>query len=148
MAAEQPGFRIDTLGAEMAVDTSSSTVAIHAQVISRNLDPFIELLARLLTTPSFPVDELERLKRETVAEIVEARDNDRSVAQKAMQRTLFEGHPYGRNPGGTTDSVAAITREDVVAFYGRYVVQGNIVVGIAGDMTAENAPIVTRRLVA
>ena len=50
--------------------------------------------------------ELARLKRESVAEIIEARDNDRVVAQKAMQRTLFEGHPYGQSSGGTTQSRA------------------------------------------
>ena len=54
MTAEQIDFRIDVLGAEMAVDTSPSTVAIHAQVIARNLDAFVELLARLLATPTFP----------------------------------------------------------------------------------------------
>jgi zinc protease len=131
----------------MAVDTSPSTVAIHAQVLSRNVDLFIELLARLLSTPTFPVDELERLKRETIAEIIEARDNDRIVAQKAMQRTLFEGHAYGRNPGGTTDSVESITRDDVLGFYSRYFVQGNLVIGIAGDVSRESAPLLARRLV-
>jgi zinc protease len=139
MTAEQIDFRIDALGAEMAVDTSPSTVAIHAQVIARSVDAFVELLARLLATPTFPLEELERLKRETVAEIIEARDNDRSVAQKALQRTLFEGHPYGRNPGGTTEGVQAVTVEDVRDFCRRYVVQGNVVIGIAGDVTAERA---------
>jgi zinc protease len=145
--AEQIDFRIDALGAEMAVDTAPSTVAMHAQVISRNVGGLVELLAKLLATPTFPAEELERLKRETVAEIIEARDNDRVIGQKALQRTLFEGHAYGRNSGGTTESVASITREDVVAFYKRFVVQGNLVVGIAGDLTAEQAPIVARALV-
>ncbi len=147
LTSEQIDFRIDALGAEMAVDTASSTVGIHAQVIARNVDAFVDLLAKLLATPTFPEDELERLKRESIAEIVEARDNDRVIAQKAMQRTLFEGHPYGRNAGGTTQSIAQIRRDDVVAFYKRHVVRANLVVGIAGDMTPSVAPLVARRLV-
>ena len=147
MTAEQIDFRIDALGAEMAVDTSPSTVAIHAQVIARNVEAFVDLLARLLTTPTFPLDELERLKRETLAEIIESRDNDRVVAQKALQRTLFEGHPYGRNPGGTTAGVQAIGADDVLAFYRAFVVQDNAVVGIAGDVTPERAPELARKLV-
>ena len=147
MTAEQIDFRIDALGAEMAVDTSPSTVAIHVQVIARNVDAFVDLLARLLATPTFPLQELERLKRETLAEIVEARDSDRSVAQKALQRTLFEGHPYGRNPGGTTAGVQAIGADDVLRFYRTFVVQGNAVVGIAGDVTPERAPELARKLV-
>jgi len=148
MTAEQVDFRIDVLGGEMAVDTSSSTVAIHAQVISRNLEPFIELLAKLVSAPTFPEDELQRLKRETVAEIIESRDSDRAVAQKAFQRTLFPGHPYGRNAGGTTKSVESLGRDDVLAFYARYVVQGNAVIGLAGDVTPEQATQVASRLVA
>jgi zinc protease len=146
MTSEQVDFRIDALGAEMAVDTSPSTVAIHAQVIARNVDAFVDLLARMLATPTFPPEELERLKRETVAEIVESRDNDRSVAQKALQRTLFEGHPYGRNAGGTTGGVEAIGGDDVVDFYRKFVVRGNAVVGIAGDVSAERAPELARRI--
>ncbi len=148
MTAEQVDFRIDVLGAEMAVDTSASTVAIHAQVISRNLDAFVELLARLVSTPTFPEDELQRLKRETVAEIIESRDSDRVVAQKAFQRALFPGHPYGRNAGGTTRTVESISRDDVLAFTRRYVVQGNAVIGLAGDVTPEQATQVAGKLVA
>lgn len=148
LTSEQIDFRIDALGAEVAVDTSHSTVGIHAQVIARNLEPFVELLARMLNAPTFPEEELARLVRESAAEIVEARDNDRVVAQKAFQRTIFEGHPYGRSSGGTTESVRAVTRDDVLAFYRRYVVRRNIVVGIAGDMTAERAPVVAAKLLA
>ena len=148
LTSEQIDFRIDSLGAEMAVDTSHSNVAIHAQVIARNLDAFVELLSRLLSTATFPEDELARLQRESVAEIVESRDNDRVVAQKAMQRTLFEGHPYGRSSGGTVPSVQAITVDDVKAFYRRFVVRKNIVIGLAGDVTAARAPAIAARLVA
>jgi zinc protease len=148
LTSEQIDVRIDSLGAELAVDTSPSTVAIHGQVIARNLDAFVDLLTQLLTTSTFPQDEIDRLKRETMAEIVESRDNDSVLAQKALQRTLFEGHAYGRNSGGTAASVDAIQREDVVVFCRRHLVQGNVVVGIAGDATPEGAPSIGRRLVA
>lgn len=148
LTAEQIDFRIDVLGAELAVDTSPSTIALHAQVIARNLDAFVELFARLLESPTFPEDELGRLKRETIAEIIEARDNDRVVAHKALQRTLFDGHAYGRNPGGTTRSVEAVQRQDVAGFYERYVVQANVVVGISGDVAEDRVPAVASRLIA
>jgi zinc protease len=148
LVAEQIDFRIDALGAEMAVETSPSTVAIHAQVIARNLDALVDLLARMISTPTFPEEELGRLKRETVSEIIEARDNDRVVAQKAMQRSLFAGHPYGLNAGGTTQTVPRIDRSDIVAFFRRYVVSGNLVVAFAGDVTPDRVPALAARLLA
>jgi zinc protease len=147
LTSEQVDARIDLLGAEMAVDTSHSTVAIHAQVIARNLDAFVELLARLLAAPTFDEAELAKLRRESVAEIVEARESDRVVAQKALQRTLFEGHPYGRNSGGTVRSVGAIGRADVLAFYRRSVVKKNLVIGLSGDVTADRAVAIAERIV-
>jgi zinc protease len=147
LSSEQIDFRIDALGAEVGVDTSASTVAIHAQVIARNVDAFVDLLALMLAAPTFPHDELERLKRESIAEVIDARDNDRIVAQKAFQRTLFEGHPYGRSAGGTTATLASITADDVRSFYAGQVVQSNLVVGISGDLTADRAASVGRRLV-
>jgi zinc protease len=65
-----------------------------------------------------------------------------------MQRTLFDGHPYGRSSGGTSRTVAAIERSDVVDFYRRYVVRANVVVGMAGDVSAERATVLAKRLVA
>lgn len=147
LTSEQVDFKIDALGAEMTVDTSASTVAIHAQVIARSVEAFAHLLGKILQAPTFAEHELERLKRESIAEIVEARDNDRVVAHKAMQRTLFAGHPYGRNAGGTTQTIAAITRDDVLDFYRRHVVRANIVIGLAGDVTPEAAPALAHRLV-
>lgn len=148
LLAEQIDFRIDSIGAEMAVETSPSTVAIHAQVIARNLDALVDLLARMISAPTFPEEELGRLKRETVSEIVEARDSDRIIAQKAMQRNLFAGHPYGLNAGGTTHTVPRIERSDVIAFFRRHVVSGNLVVAFAGDVAADRVPALAARLLA
>ena len=63
LSAHEIEDTIDRLGGEMSVDTGYASVSIHAQVIGRNLGPFVDLLARLLATPTFPEDEFERLRR-------------------------------------------------------------------------------------
>ncbi|MEI7894201.1 MAG: pitrilysin family protein [Myxococcales bacterium] len=147
LSSNETEDQLDRLGSDMSVDTSASSMSIHVSVIGRSIDAFIELLARLLATPEFPEDELERLKRESIAEIIEARDHDRIVAQKAFKRTLFPGHPYGRNAGGTTASVATITQTDVRAFYKSHFTRSNLVIGFAGDLTAVQAQAFAERLV-
>jgi zinc protease len=130
---------IDRLGAELSVDVSASNVTIHAQVIRRNLEPFIELVARLLGTPTFDDDELARLRRETIAEIIEARDSDRSLAQVAFRRAVFAGHPYARSAVGTPSSVESIARTDVRTLYAEEYRRGSLVLGFAGDVTRDEA---------
>jgi zinc protease len=139
---------IDRLGGEISIDLTTSSLSVQGQVIGRNLDPFIDLFARLLGTPEFPLDELERLKRETAAEILEARDNDRALAQKFFRQSVFAGHPYGRSSHGTLASVEAIGEADVRAFYAKHFTRANLVLGFAGDVTLDQARAVAARLVA
>jgi zinc protease len=130
---------IDRLGAEMGVDVSASHFTIHTQVIKRSLAAWVDLLVRLFGAPTFAEDELARLRRETAAEIVEARDSDRTLAQLAFRRAVFAGHPYARSAVGTTRSVESITVADVRAAFARACTRGNLVLGFAGDVTTEEA---------
>ena len=132
----------------MSIDLSASSLAVHGQVIGRNIEPFIDLFARLLGTPEFPLDELERLKRETAAEILETRDNDRALAQRFFRQGLFAGHPYGRSSQGTLASVETIGEEDVRAYYAAHFTRANAVLGFAGDVTLPQAKALSARLLA
>ncbi len=138
---------LDRLGAELAVDVSASSIALHAQVIARNLDAFVDLLSRLVSSPTFPLDEFERLKRESIAEIIEARDSDQALAQRAFRRALFAGHPYGRSARGTTKSLASLSRDDAQAAYAAHLSGSNAVIGLAGDVPRERVREIASRLV-
>jgi zinc protease len=137
---------IDRLGAEIGTDVAASGATVGAQVIRRNLDPFLELLGKMLGAPSFPRDELERLKRETVAEILESRDNDRALAHRAFRRSLFAGNLYGRSTSGTTATVEGLGIDDARAAYGLHVRRGNLVIGLSGDVDESTAKSVAARI--
>ena len=85
-----------------------STASVSASVITRSLDAFADLLVDVLGKPSLAVEELGRLKRETLAELIEARDHDRELGNRWFRETLFAGHPYARPSAGTPKSVEAI----------------------------------------
>lgn len=138
---------IDRLGGELGLDVGPSTISFHAQVIRRNLVPFCELLAKILGTPTFDEEELGRLRRETVAELLDARDNDRALAGLAFRRALFPGHPYSRTAAGRPSGVEQLGRADVLATYARAFVQANVVVGFAGAITIDEAKEVGSMLV-
>src|SRR6185503_17564650 len=92
---------IDALGAEISADVSSSVITLHADVITRSLDRLVDLMATMMAEPTFDEVEIGKLLRETQGEIVEARDNDRSLATRHFRRLVFEDHAYGRRVGGT-----------------------------------------------
>lgn len=139
---------IDAMGGEFAADASPSAMSVHFEVIRRSLEPFSNLMATVIARPSFDQKELERLLREAEAELIEARDSDRALASRAFRRALFEGHPYGRRVAGTIPSLRSITRDDVVAFYGKHVTRANAVVAISGDIEPDEGRALAEKLLA
>jgi zinc protease len=148
LTANQIEETVDALGGEFGADVSTSSSSVHFEVIKRSLDRFVELGATLLAQPMFEPSELERLLRESEAELIEARDSDRSLCSRAFRRTLFAGHPYGRRIAGTIQTLRSIVRDDVAAFYKRHYTRRNAIVAISGDIEPDEARALAERLLA
>lgn len=128
---------IDRLGAEFSTAVDASSATIHATVIRRNLEPFLDLFADLVLRPTFPETEIAQVLRETQADIIDSRNDDRTLAARYFRRFLFAGHPFGRPPSGTLDTLATLTRDDAQQQYNRSLVAPNLVFAAAGDITTE-----------
>lgn len=139
LLAHQIEDTIDRIGSEVGVDVGSSSFSLGGHVIGRNFDPFVDLAIELIAKPAFPEDELERLKRESVAELVEARDSDRSLAQRAFRRAMFPGHPYGRFASGTTDSIKTFEAADARRIHAEHFRRGNAIITFSGDVDEDTA---------
>jgi zinc protease len=91
-------------------------------------------------------DELERLKRETLAELTEILDSDQQLAQRWFLRSLFLGHPYGRTVIGTEKTLQAITAADVRRCYERHFTRSNLIFSFAGALDATRVERASRRI--
>jgi len=134
---------IDRLGAELTIEVSHANVTVHGQVIRRSLEPFVALVAEVLAEPAFDAEELERLRKKVLAERIEARDNDRSLAQNAFRSAMFDGHTYGRKT--TLASIEAIGQGDITAHAKASLLRENVVFGFAGDIDADTARGISER---
>jgi zinc protease len=128
---------IDRLGAELSTGCDALQCSLHATVIARNLEPFFALLADVALRPSFQEDEVARVRREIGAELVDTRNDDRTLCGRYFRRTLFAGHPLGRPAAGTTATVATLTAEDAARAWRQAFATEGLVVGAAGDITEE-----------
>jgi zinc protease len=139
---------IDSMGAEISADVSSSVITLHADVITRSLDRLVDLMATMMAEPTFDDVEIGKLLRETQGEIVEARDNDRSLATRHFRRLVFEDHSYGRRVGGTIPSVLGLSQSDVRAHHARHFTRNNVAIAFAGDVRPDRAAELAERLLA
>ncbi|HEX3777314.1 MAG TPA: pitrilysin family protein [Polyangiaceae bacterium] len=138
--------RIDSLGASVGADVAQSTMVFQATVISRSLDALVDLLVDVLARPGLATAELERLQRETLAELTDSLDDDRGLARRFFRRRFFGEHPYGRSVTGTSKSVPTVTRSDVEGLFKKNFVRGNLVFAFSGDIDAEGASRIAHRI--
>lgn len=146
--AEAVENTLDRLGAELSARVGIGATTIRCETLSRSLDEAVALVAELLAEPRHAVDELGRLQRQTVAEIVRDRDDDAGLASRALRRHLFADHPHGQRVAGTRAGVGAIERDEVAAFHRAGYVRADAIVAIAGDLSDEAAAQVAERLIA
>ncbi len=138
--------RIDSLGGSLGADVLHSTMVFQATVISRSLNAFVDLLVDVLARPGLAEAELERLQRETLAELKDSLDDDRGIARRFFRRRFFGSHPYGRSVSGTPKTVPAITSADVRSVFQRSFVRDNLVFAFSGDLDAAGASLIAKRI--
>jgi zinc protease len=146
MRAEEVDARIDRMGAAMGLDSGHGSTALSGSVLERSFDEFMRLFEQMLTAPGFAEDELERLKRETLAELTEILDSDQQLAQRWFLRSLFAGHPYGRTVIGTEKTLQAITVADVRRCYERHFTRRNLVFSFAGAVDRDRVERASRAI--
>lgn len=98
----------------------------------------LDLLAEVLIRPTFPADEIEKQRAKLITGIRESRHDTRVMADKTFRGTAFPaGHPYHRPLEGEEETVAALTREDLVEFHRRWYRPNGAVLAIVGDVETD-----------
>jgi zinc protease len=130
---------IDALGGAFGADVSPSTLVFQGTVITRSLDGLMRIAGDVLARPGFAEPELERLRRETLAELTESLDDDRGLCRRWFRHRVFGAHPYARSVTGTASSLARIKAADLQALYARVVRPENLIFAFSGDIERPRA---------
>jgi zinc protease len=132
--AEEIDFVGGTLGAGASWDATFAT----CRVLNKYFDTGLVLLADVILNPTFKDEEIERLRKQTLAGIIQQKDDPESVAEENFRKFVFGEHPYGQPLEGTEQSVSGITREDIVNFHKTYYVPNNAILAVVGDVKTED----------
>ena len=124
-----------------SVDSGADWDSAFAKItmLSERLDDAVSLLGQVLSEPSFPDREVERLKAERLAEILQLETEPRGLADEKFSEFLYAAESrYSKPDEGSAESVSALSRADVEQFYrARYRTESTTVI-IAGDVSLEN----------
>ncbi len=138
-SAEAFDERLDSLGATLTISVGHESMRIQGSVIRRNLGRFLREVAAVATRPGLRRKDFARLRRTAEAELVQLRDHDGALAARAFRRSLFGDHSYGRPVSGTSSSVKSLQLAEVRAHHERLIRAPHLLIGLAGDVTPEDA---------
>ncbi len=129
---------IDYLGASLATSGSFDASMVGLWTPVTRLAEALPVMADVALRPTFPVSELERLRKERLTAMLQARDDPRSIAQIAFPRLVFgPTHRYGTGMSGTPDAVKAFTADDLRRFHSAHFRPDNAALVVVGDVTRE-----------
>lgn len=135
--AEQIADELESVGGGIGSEGGNNSMSVSVRVMRPDFDRGLSVLADVLRHASLPEKAIGREKEVQLASIKADEEEMTSVARNLLRRHLFAGHPFGLRGLGTPETVAKLTRDDLVAFRDRYVVGRNGVIAIFGDVKAE-----------
>ncbi len=148
MDENQIGEAWADLGAGLNEGGSSDKMSFSLRSLSEPdiLARAVDLASRHIGEPAFPADIWLRERERVAASIRESNTRPASIAEKAWLPAVYGGHPYGWEI--TEQTLAAISVEDMRAFYATHIQACRARVSIVGALTRAQADSVAASLLA
>lgn len=125
---------IDFLGATV----NASARSVNAFSLKDNFTKVFELMADIALRPSFPGDELEKIRKQELSGLAQNRENANAIAANVVSRVVYgKAHPYGEVE--TEETVKKVTIEDIMDYYQTYWKPNIAYLIFVGDITVEEA---------
>lgn len=125
---------IDFLGAN--INTSARNISGGS--LKNNFPKVFALMADIALRPSFPADELEKIRRQSLSALAQNKEDANAIASNVVSRLVYgKTHPYGEVE--TEESVKKVTAEDIRTYYNTYWKPNIAYLIFVGDITTEEA---------
>lgn len=130
---------IEFVGGSLESGAGRDGLYVSLSVLRKDLALGFDLMSEVLLSPSFPEEEFKRRVSQTLAAIKRSEQSPGTVGGRALARLVYGVHPYATPVEGTLESVARVTRDDVVDFHRRHVRPDTTIVAVVGATTVEEA---------
>jgi zinc protease len=136
---ESQAFRteLEDKAIRLSFDASRDAFTGELKTLTEHRERAFELLGLAVTQPRFDAEPVERIRSQIQADLRRRSEDPEYVASLSWFEAAFPGHRYGRPIQGTIESVAGIEEADLRGFLERRLARDNLVIGVAGDVTAE-----------
>lgn len=133
--------RLEGVGAILGTSVSKDTASLSLRSLTDadKLTVALDTLHTVLTQPRFAAKDFEREKQQALLALKQREESPANIAAVAYSKALYGDHPYGHPAEGEKNTVATLTRADLIHFYKRYYVSSNAVIAVVGDVNRVEA---------
>ncbi|KTC91911.1 M16 family metallopeptidase [Legionella cincinnatiensis] len=128
-------------GAQYHVEINRDMVVLHLKTLVSK-DQLIQAsktFTQIINHPDFPDEAFIREKKQQLLAIEQRQESPEEVANLNFFKTLYQQHPYAHSVNGTSETVKAINKNQIIEFYKRYYVGNNAVLVMVGAITSQTA---------
>lgn len=137
--------QIESIGARLSFGGGTHTTGFGGKALAEDLDFLLGMAADALRRPVFPPEHVEKLRGEFMTGFAIRAHDTGSMASMAFDELLYPNHPYGVADDGYPETVAALTRDDLVNFHRtHYGPKGMILVIVGAVKVGEAAALVQK----
>ena len=117
LSADAIDEAVELHGGSLAIGAGEDTVALAITAPAEHLGPMLDVLGKIVASPTFALEEVASARERTLAQLASELDDPSAVAERAITRAIWGEHPYGHDVSGRPASVATFTRDDALAFH-------------------------------
>lgn len=125
---------LESVGASLDFGSGRHVTDFSGVALIEDADLLFSLLAGSLREPTFPEDQVERLRSEIMTGLQIRANDTRRMAGLAFRHLLYGDHPYSTSTDGYPETVTTITRADLAAFYDRYYGPQGMIITVVGGL--------------
>jgi zinc protease len=138
-AGREISATVQAHGGQINAYTTYDRTVYYIDLPAPHLEVAVDLLADMVLRSTLPADEVARERDVILREIAMGDDDHDRRHWDALARTVFKAHPLREPVIGHRDVFSAVSRDELLAYYRERYAPNNLVVVIAGDITAEAA---------
>jgi zinc protease len=123
---------IESIGGTFSATANEDETVLTISVLSEYLPTAYQYLADVILNPTFPEDEFKEEQKRAKTNIEFEKSDPDVMADHHFSEVVYGNHPYAVHP--TSESVEAVTRDDIAAFHKKNYVANNALLFVVGDV--------------
>jgi zinc protease len=145
-SAEQLADAIDFIGGAMGTGAATDLTHVNMVVMKDSFETGMQMLSDIVRHPAFDPQEIDRQRQQMLSGLQVSVQDPEYIANAVFDRLVYGFHPYGMPDSGTPETLAALSRDDLMAFHSRYFHPNNAILAVVGDVTAAEAFAMTKKV--